>query len=500
MLQVYNCIVTAHDLRLVLLAACVCALASYSAISLLQHSANAPQRIRPLWLLVAAVSTGCGIWATHFIGMLAFSPGIANGYDGGLTYASLAIAIVVTGAGFSVATLTKLKARRWIGGAVVGVGIASMHYTGMAAFQVAGTIAWDTTLVAASIWLGAAIAAAALPVGLSGTNNRRSRLAAAGILTVAICSHHFTAMGAVAIFPDPTVDVPQSAIPATWLAMGVALGSLLIILFALTTVAIDLRERRRTEMEAGRMQRLANAAIEGIMICNGTSIVSANNSLAQLAGATVDDMIGTDVAAWLPDAAARDRLFAQPDMPIETEFWGAGSNGERSPVELILRPIDFGGQPHQAIAVRDLKARRAAEHHIRYLALHDALTSLPNRSSFTTQLDQRIEDASANGRRLAVLYLDLDRFKEVNDLYGHATGDKVLQTVASRVTASLKDGQVMARLGGDEFAVLIPDADEHRERHSDRHLHPGLDFGGLCRRRTRHDPGQRRHRALSRRC
>ena len=126
-----------------------------------------------------------------------------------------------------------------------------------------------------------------------------------------------------------------------------------------------------------------------------------------------------------------------------------------TPVELILRPIVFAGRPHHVIAVRDLQARKEAEQHIHYLAHHDALTSLPNRSHFNARIDQEIA-ALANGESLAVLCLDLDRFKEVNDLFGHAAGDAVLQTVASRVSAVLGERQMMARLGGDEFAVLMP--------------------------------------------
>src|SRR6202022_3711708 len=99
--------------------------------------------------------------------------------------------------------------------------------------------------------------------------------------------------------------------------------------------------------------------------------------------------------------------------------------------------------------------RKEAEQHIHYLAHHDALTSLPNRSHFNGRIDQEIA-ALAKGESLAVLCLDLDRFKEVNDLFGHAAGDKVLQTAASRVTAVLDGRHMMARLGGDEFAVLMP--------------------------------------------
>jgi diguanylate cyclase (GGDEF)-like protein len=106
--------------------------------------------------------------------------------------------------------------------------------------------------------------------------------------------------------------------------------------------------------------------------------------------------------------------------------------------------------------VRDLRERKEAEQHIRFLAHHDALTGLANRSSFYKKLDQEIESALAARRPLAVMCLDLDRFKEVNDLFGHAEGDRVLQTVANRISGVLDDSQMVARLSGDEFAVIIP--------------------------------------------
>ena len=130
-------------------------------------------------------------------------------------------------------------------------------------------------------------------------------------------------------------------------------------------------------------------------------------------------------------------------------------DGSMTPVELLLRPIVFSGRPHHVVAVRDLQARKEAEQHIHYLAHHDALTSVPNRSYFNARIDQEIAGLSG-GESLAVLCLDLDRFKEVNDLFGHAAGDTVLQTVASRVTAVLGERQMIARLGGDEFAILMP--------------------------------------------
>src|SRR4030081_2250482 len=161
MLKVYACITTAHDPWLVGLAAVICALASYAAINLLRHARGSVGQMRVVWLAVTAISTGFGIWATHFIAMLAFSPGIPNGYNVRLTFLSLMAAIVLTGVGLAVAVAKTLPGAAWLGGAIVGGGIATMHYTGMAAFEVEGRIVWDPTLVAASIALGAVIGAVA---------------------------------------------------------------------------------------------------------------------------------------------------------------------------------------------------------------------------------------------------------------------------------------------------------------------------------------------------
>ena len=162
MLTVYNCIVHAHDLRLVGLAAVICLLASFTAVNLLNHVRTSTGNMRVAWLCVSATATGFGIWATHFIAMLAFSPGLPTAYNISLTFLSLVAAICLTGAGLSVALRSKLGA--WIGGGIVGGGIAAMHYTGMAAFEVQGWILWNPVLVATSIVLGGVLGAVALPV------------------------------------------------------------------------------------------------------------------------------------------------------------------------------------------------------------------------------------------------------------------------------------------------------------------------------------------------
>jgi diguanylate cyclase len=453
MLKVYNCIVTEHDLRLVGLAAFVCVLASFTAVNLLRHARKSSGHMRSLWITVSAISTGFGIWATHFVAMLAFTPGIPSGYNITLTLLSLVAAIVLTGAGLAVSLIPNWRHGPWIGGAIVAGGIAAMHYTGMAAFEVAGIVLWDPALVITSIVLGGAIGAVALPVGLHG-DAEKWKIGGALLLTLAICSHHFTAMGAVSIIPYPSIEVSQSAIPAGLLAIGVAIASVALIGLALAAVVLDIRDHRRSELETDRMRDLADASVEGLLVCDGEMIVSVNRSFSSLTGLTTSDLAGKTLESCFPDRTARTELLSRPNQPVEMDL--RHRDGSLTPVELILRPIVFAGRPHHVVAVRDLKARKDAEEHIYFLAHHDALTSLPNRSHFNARIDQEIA-ALSPGHRLAVLCLDLDRFKEVNDLFGHATGDKVLQLVASRVSAVLGERQMLARLGGDEFAILLPD-------------------------------------------
>ena len=146
-----------------------------------------------------------------------------------------------------------------------------MHYTGMAAFEIQGRILWDPVLVAVSIMLGGAIGALALPVGLRISTFKWKALGAL-LLTVAICSHHFTAMAAAAIIPDPTIEFSADSLPTGWLAIAVAFASFAIILLALAGAALELRDRRRAELETDRMRGLANAAVEGLIVCDGHSL------------------------------------------------------------------------------------------------------------------------------------------------------------------------------------------------------------------------------------
>ena len=442
-----------HDLRVVVLAGLMCALASFAGISILHHARRTAAPARYMWLAVAAVAVGFGVWSTHFIAMLAFRQDIPVGYDLVGTALSLAIAITITGGGLWIAAIGHGKADFALGGAVAGFGISAMHYTGMAALIIGGDIDWNLDLMAVSVLLGMGLGLVAFVVSASG-QALGWRLGAAGIMTLGICAMHFTAMGAANFDNCYSVVAEGDATPAN-LSLAVGVAGILIVGLALGGMMLDVHERRRAAREADRMQLLADAAVEGLIVTDGSRVLTANASFHRLIDAEDIDITGCPLNELFPRSALAE-LFARPDARLETEL--SNGAGRTLPVEAILRPVEYAGIERSAIAIRDLSARKKDEQQIRFLAHHDSLTGLSNRAAFNRQLQKEMAAARRLGQSFAVLCLDLDRFKEVNDLFGHGAGDGMLQAVAECLVGVLDEGQTCSRLGGDEFAVIVPDA------------------------------------------
>lgn len=452
MLDVLTTLFFEHDLLLVALAALVCVLASFAATTLLVHARKANGRLRRIWLSVAAVAIGSGIWSTHFIAMLAFDAGMPTGYDIGLTVASLLVACAFSGAGLFMASAGERPTDAALGGAIAGMGISAMHYMGMASVIVGGQISWDPALVASSILVGIFFGALAFHICIHGKMGA-SKIVAALVFTLAICSMHFTAMGAAGFENCYPIISDNDSVAGVLMPIAVASASLMILMSALGGVHLEMRDQRLAMRETDRMRELANAAVEGLVVCDGDIITTVNESFSKIAGIEnapvgrpVTDFIEPGTFASLTDA---------PNTVLEAELKSA--NGGNVPVELILRPVDFGGTAQVAIAIRDLSSRKEAEQYIRYLAHHDPLTGLPNRASFADHLEREVNSARRHGSRLAVLCIDLDRFKQVNDLFGHAVGDALLKRVGVHLSEQFHEGQFAARLSGDEFAIVLPE-------------------------------------------
>lgn len=133
------------------------------------------------------------------------------------------------------------------------------------------------------------------------------------------------------------------------------------------------------------------------------------------------------------------------------------ANGEIRDVEIHAAPIPFINKQMIFSIVHDITERKKAEEYITYLAYHDSLTGLPNRKYFYERLAEEFEKAAQNHEMFAILYIDLDGFKKINDTYSHEVGDFLLCEIGTRMKGCIREGDTLARIGGDEFTLLVLD-------------------------------------------
>jgi diguanylate cyclase (GGDEF)-like protein/PAS domain S-box-containing protein len=211
------------------------------------------------------------------------------------------------------------------------------------------------------------------------------------------------------------------------------------------------------------IQQVFETTAEGIFIADAESrILSVNPAFSEITGFSAEETIGRSVFD-IHCEPNDSQFFRQLWTSLEVigrwrgEIWNCRKNGERYPELLTLSTSrDQQGQPTHTIAVfTDISLRKAAEDQLRHLATHDPLTGLANREAFQDRLNTAIAYARRRRTRVAILLLDLDHFKEINDTLGHAQGDYVLQQVALRLQNVVVDPQAAARLGGDEFTLLL---------------------------------------------
>ncbi len=261
MFRVLTCLTTEHDWRLVVVAGLVCLLASLTAITLFNRARSTAGHSRAIWIAAAGAATGCGIWATHFLAMLAFHPGIPIAYNVNLTVLSLLVAAIITAGGMAVAVLNQSRWGAAVGGGIIGGGVACMHYLGMWAVELPGRITWDVPLVLASIAIGMLLGMAALAVAVSGSG-MRAFFVSALLLTLAIVSHHFTAMGAVTIAPDPMRAFFGLSLSPGVLAVAVASVAIAILGMSLISAFAD-----RLVDDKGRLLDMAlNNMTQGVVM------------------------------------------------------------------------------------------------------------------------------------------------------------------------------------------------------------------------------------------
>lgn len=336
-------------------------MASFTALSLTARVTAARGWTARLWLGGGAVAMGVGIWAMHFLGMLAFHLSIPVGYNPELTLLSALIAIASSAfALWMVCQNTLSRPRLVLGSLLMGAGVCGMHFTGMAAMRMHPAIRYIHSLLYLSIAIAVVASGIALWLGFHlRVGPKRAtwiQFAAATVMGVAISGMHYTAMAAAQFRIGAICRAAATGINHQWLAVLVILVATSILLTALISSILDSRLQSRTEILS-------------------SSLEVANSEL-------------------------------------------------------------------------------------RFMAMHDSLTKLPNRMLLDDRLEQELRHAMRTQSSLAVLFLDLDGFKQINDAYGHKVGDQLLVEVARRIQETIRGTDTLARFGGDEFILLARVGDE----------------------------------------
>ena len=349
-------LIGSYSPSLVVISLFVAILASYTALDLAGRIATAKGRAVFYWMSGGALAMGVGVWSMHFIGMLALRLPFALGFDVGITALSLLIAVL--SCGFALWLVNQPRLPAWqlaFGALVMGTGISSMHYTGMAAMRMTPGIDYDPTLFSASLLIAVVASGAALWIAFHLRRNtpyvRLMRGGAAVVMGLAIVGMHYTGMAAAQFADESYCGAALSGLSGKGLDNLVVVTSLAVLVIALLTSVLDARLEARTSVLAD-------------------SLSLANQELT-------------------------------------------------------------------------------------HLALHDTLTGLPNRTLLADRIQQAMQAVNEKGGCFALMFIDLDGFKPVNDAFGHHMGDQLLREVGLRLREDLRSQDTLARIGGDEFVLLV---------------------------------------------
>lgn len=230
----------------------------------------------------------------------------------------------------------------------------------------------------------------------------------------------------------------------------------------------DITERKRTETEV-RIAATAFESQQGMLVTDANSVIlRINQAFTHITQYTAKDVVGKHTRVLNSGHQDAD-FYADMWNSIhrtggwEGEIWNRRKSGETYPVYLTITAVkDPEGHVSNYVAcLTDMTLSKSAEEEIKHLAFYDPLTSLPNRRLLLDRLRQALASSARNGREGALLFIDLDNFKVINDTHGHHTGDLLLQQVAQRLQRCVREGDTVARLGGDEFVVMLEDLSEH---------------------------------------
>ena len=334
----------------------------------------------------------------------------------------------------------------------MGLGIWSMHFIGMLALRMPIAMAYDIPTTLLSLLIAVVVSWFALLVVDSATLTRARLLGAGVLMGGGIASMHYVGMGAMLLAPPIRYD-------------PLLFSASIAIAVAASIAALWIAIKKRTEIIISAFWKKAGsalvmgAAIAGMHFTGIAAAEFAPNTVCSVNGWTVSDnwLAGTIGGFSFMFLAATllisvfDAHLANRAARYAQRLRTMNANLEQHAADLVITNLQLQGE---------VQERKRSEARIQYLAHHDSLTDLPNRAKFSKVLNHAISLAKRNDSELAVLFIDLDRFKNINDTFGHDAGDLLLREVAARLCACQRASDTVARLGGDEYVVLLEQLDD----------------------------------------
>ena len=226
------------------------------------------------------------------------------------------------------------------------------------------------------------------------------------------------------------------------------------------------RASQETRTREQRIQAVLKAVDQAVISIDEFGIIkSANDVAVKIFGHGRLDLIGENVSMLMPEPYRTNHdeylmryLTTGHSKVIDQtrEFEGLRADGTSFPMEITVTELtERDGRTTFVSSIRDITVKKAQDERIRFLAHNDALTGLPNRASFNDRIEEALTRAERNGSGVALMFIDLDKFKPINDTLGHEAGDLILKTVAERLKAIIRKTDMAARLGGDEFVLIL---------------------------------------------
>ncbi len=481
---------THHSLPLVVLSLLIAILAAFASVSHvdLMRSTQSPS-VAHRWHIIGAIAMGIGVWTMHFVGMVAFKLPMDVYFEPVTTSISLIPAILAGYIGLRVLRNTEPSAFAIVGGGtLMGLGIGVMHYLGMSGMLVNAKMLYRPELFTLSMLVAAVMASSALAVprlmmALQCTFNARDfsfllKLATASLMGLAISSLHYVAMAATVFLPLewPIAQGPSHTIDETLIAAFAVIASVFILVVSTITVILRFRIlesdslAKKSEREARQIEdrfkrlvsRLPGTVYQFQLDPDGRMrIPYASAAIEHVHGVTADEV--KDNADRIFQMVHKDDLEklmvsiqkSAQELNVWKHEYRIRLNGNEHWLQGNAIPDrQEDGSILWSGFITDVTEKKQAEARIQQLAFYDDLTGLPNRRLFEDRIGRALAEASRHQQYGALLYLDLDDFKSLNDTLGHSFGDRLLRSLANILSSNFRETDTVARLGGDEFVIL----------------------------------------------